>query len=52
MLLKLKVEKCWSQDTGKENMNSNNSPNEYEIPLNFEDKEFIKQNIFKALDSA
>ena len=51
MLLKLKVQNSWSTDKDKENVNQNQT-NEYHLPLNFEDKEFIKQNIFKAIDNA
>lgn len=50
MLLKLKVEKSWSTDIGKENVNLNQ--NEFNLPLSFEDKQFIKQNIFSAIDNA
>ena len=40
MLLKLKVEKSWNTDLGKENVNLNH--NEFNLPLSQEDKEFIK----------
>ena len=50
MLLKLKVEKGWAGEIGKENINAN-TVNDYNLPLTYEDKEFIKQNVFKTLDT-
>eukprot|EP00347_Sterkiella_histriomuscorum_P021385 403334157 len=56
LYLKLKVQQSWGEDMGKENMNSNNSntqqSNEFAEPLTHQDKEFLRHNIFKALDQA
>lgn len=56
LFLKLKVQQSWGEDVGKENIDSNksNSPSDlaYSLPLTMGDKQFLRENIFKALDVA
>ena len=52
MFLKLKVQQCWGEDMGKENMDVANSNLQYAYPLSPVDKQFLRENIFKALDVA
>jgi hypothetical protein len=49
MFLKLKVQQCWGEDMGKENMDVANSNLQYAYPLSPADKQFLRENIFKAL---
>lgn len=50
LFLKLKVQQCWGEDPGKENLDANRLA--YSSPLTYGDKQFLRENIFKALDSA
>ena len=52
MFLKLKVQQCWGEDMGKENVDLANSNLQYAYPLSPADKQFLRENIFKALDVA
>ena len=55
LFLKLKVQQCWGEDAGKENMDSNKQQTAdlaYAYPLTIGDKIFLRENIFKALDGA
>lgn len=57
MFLKLKVQQCWGEDpqaVGKENVNSSNVQSQlaFAFPLSHQDKAYLRENIFKALDSA
>lgn len=55
LFLKLKVQQCWGEDVGKENidtMNRTQQDLQYAFPFSPNDKQFLRENIFKALDSA
>ena len=53
MFLKIKVQQSWGEELGKENIDKN-SPDmlAYQTPLSMGDKQFLRDNIFKALDTA
>jgi hypothetical protein len=53
--LKRKVQQCWGEDVGKENIdiaNRTQTDLQYAYPLSPNDKQFLRENIFKALDAA
>ena len=59
MFLKLKVSQCWGEDTlGKENQSSQANSSTVQSQLAFaspfspQDKAYLRENIFKALDAA
>jgi len=55
LFLKLKVQQCWGEELGKENidlMNRTQQDQQYAYPLTPGDKQFLRENIFKALDVA
>jgi hypothetical protein len=53
LFLKLKVQQCWGEDLGKENMDANKGAElQYAQPLTYGDKQFLRENIFKGIDSA
>lgn len=50
--LKLKVQQCWGEEVGKENLDVNRPQLAYANPLNPGDKQYLRENVFKALDIA
>lgn len=52
MFLKLKVTQSWGEELGKENIDQNKQDLVYKFPLTPNDKAFLRENIFKALDCA
>lgn len=55
IFLKLKVQQCWGEDEGqgKENVSGNAAQQlAFAFPLSPNDKAYLRDNIFKALDSA
>jgi hypothetical protein len=53
LFLKLKVQQCWGEDLGKENIDVvNRTDLQYAFPFTPNDKHFLRENIFKALDVA
>lgn len=52
MFLKLKVQQCWGEDLGKENQDANRPQLAFSAPLSMGDKQYLRDNVFKALDMA
>lgn len=54
MFLKVKVQQSWGEDFGKENIDVNKTQQnlEYAQPIPYGEKCFLRENVFKALDTA
>jgi hypothetical protein len=48
------VQQSWGEDVGKENLDANRQQQDlqYSFPLTPNDKQYLRENIFKALDAA